>query len=61
MVEQYEYAYRVWKCKLDDTLCDLDGACDRCYWAKLNREWEALKAQEDKDRAEAKERGEDDG
>ena len=45
MVQQYEYAYRVWKCKLDDRLCDLDGACDRCYWAKLNREWEDLNSQ----------------
>ena len=45
MVQQYEYAYRVWKCKLDDRICDLDGACDRCYWAKTNKEWEDLNSQ----------------
>jgi len=61
MVESFEYFYRVGYCNIDDQPCKLDGACDMCHWAKINKQWEALKAQEAKDRTEAKERGEDDG
>ena len=48
MVERFEYFYRVGYCNIDDQPCKLDGACDMCHWAKINKQWEALNAQEEK-------------
>ena len=46
MVERYDYAYKVWHCKIDNKICDLEGQCDRCYWAKIYKQEEALNSQE---------------
>ena len=39
MIVQHEYAYRVWYCKLDDSECHRDGACNACLWAKMENKW----------------------
>jgi len=40
MIIRYEYAYRVWYCKLNGKPCDTDGACDKCHWAKVGNRWD---------------------
>jgi len=31
---RYDYAYRVWKCRISGALCDTDGECEHCDLAK---------------------------
>ena len=34
MVERYDYAYKVWHCRINGVICDRDGCCDQCDLAK---------------------------
>jgi len=57
MVERFEYFYRVGYCNIDDQPCKLDGACDMCHWAKINKQWEALNAQKNLNTLEPTKKG----
>ena len=52
MVERYDYAYRVWYCKLDNKPCEYDARCEDCYWARVQREAEDLSREEYQDSLE---------
>jgi len=38
MPGRYDYAYRVWKCRISGALCNMDGECEYCGFAKKYEE-----------------------
>ena len=61
MAQRYEYALKVWHCKLDNKPCDYDGGCDMCYWAKTQKRWdiETAKYPDGSGTLETKEKGDE--